>query len=277
MRLHSNKLTRDELLSRHFPDFTPVEDAAVKGLSGGSCLIEYQGQRLVLRQHHDSSAPDFHFRRQYHALKALPATLAPRPLGFYAGWMAVEYLQGETCATLPDSQPMAALLYHLHQQKGFGWRVTLLPLLQHYWQNSSPLRRTPQWLRVLQRLRKQGEPQPLRLAPLHMDVHAGNLVMTKKGLRLIDWEYAGDGDVALELAAVWTADETSRAALIAEYARVAKMDATALGLQVQRWQPWLNMLMTTWYEYRWQQTGEQHFIALADEGWRDLMNKREER
>ncbi|MGL4725537.1 MAG: thiamine kinase [Scandinavium sp.] len=277
MQLHSNKLTRDEVLSRHFPDFTPVEDAAVKGLSGGSCLIEHQGRHLVLRQHHDASAPDFHFRRQYHALKALPATLAPRPLGFCAGWMAVEYLQGETCTTLPGSQPMASLLYHLHQQKGFGWRVTLLPLLQHYWQNSSPLRRTPQWLRLLQRLRKQGEPPPLRLAPLHMDVHAGNLVMTPEGLRLIDWEYAGDGDVALELAAVWTADETSRAALIAEYARLAKMNATALGLQVRRWRPWLKMLMTTWYEYRWQQTGDQHFIALADEGWRGLMNNREER
>jgi thiamine kinase-like enzyme len=36
-----------------------------------------------------------------------------------------------------------------------------------------------------------------------MDVHAGNIVHTEAGLRLIDWEYAGDGDIALELAAVW--------------------------------------------------------------------------
>ena len=34
-----------------------------------------------------------------------------------------------------------------------------------------------------------------------MDVHAGNIVHGEAGLRLIDWEYAGDGDVALELAA----------------------------------------------------------------------------
>ncbi len=34
-----------------------------------------------------------------------------------------------------------------------------------------------------------------------MDVHAGNYSY-ESGLRLIDWEYAGDGDIALELAAV---------------------------------------------------------------------------
>jgi aminoglycoside phosphotransferase (APT) family kinase protein len=43
-----------------------------------------------------------------------------------------------------------------------------------------------------------------------MDVHAGNIVHTKAGLRLIDWEYAGDGDIALELAAVWIAPTAHR-------------------------------------------------------------------
>ncbi|WP_257896521.1 phosphotransferase, partial [Enterobacter chuandaensis] len=63
-------------------------------------------------------------------------------------------------------------------------------------------------------LRKTGEPQPIRLSPLHMDVHAGNIVHTPEGGRLIDWEYAGDGDVALELAAVWTESEAARQKLI---------------------------------------------------------------
>jgi len=32
--------------------------------------------------------------------------------------------------------------------------------------------------------------------------------------QLIDWEYAGDGDIALELASVWTGDERERERLI---------------------------------------------------------------
>ena len=277
MPLHNSKVTRDEILSRYFPYYHPVDTAASAGLSGGSCLIECHGRRVVLRQHHDPSAADYHFHRQYRALKSLPDSLAPKPLQLFDGWMAVEYLPGTIPVTLPPVRETAALLYHLHQQPCFGWRVSLLPLLERYWQFSSPLRRTTFWLRQLKRLRNSGEPQPLRLSPLHMDVHAGNLVETAAGLRLIDWEYAGDSDIALELAAVWTENETQRMELISAYAKLAHIEADRLLHQVRRWQPWLRMLMTTWYEYRWQQTGEQQFIALADCGWRDLKNNGKER
>ena len=99
----------------------------------------------------------------------------------------------------------------------FGWRVSLGPLLAQYWQRSDPARRTPRWLRWHQRLCRRGEPRPLRLAPLHMDVHAGNIIHSDAGLKLIDWEYAGDGDIALELAAVWIAPDERRQ-LVAAYA-----------------------------------------------------------
>lgn len=277
MRLRNSKLTRDQCLSRYFPGYQPLAHFATVGLSGGSCIIERQGHRVVLRKHHDPAAPDFHFLRQYRALHSLPSSLAPAPLGYFSGWMAVSWLEGETRPGLPDAPTTAALLYHLHQQKCFGWRVALLPLLERYWQFSSPQRRTPQWLRWLKRLRRQGEPQPLRLAPLHMDVHVGNIIDTPKGLRLIDWEYAADGDIALELAAVWTETAAQKAALIAAYAQAAQLDKRRLTQQVKRWQPWVQLLITTWYEYRWQQTGDQQFIALADEGWRALTHKGKER
>ncbi|HEY2455073.1 MAG TPA: thiamine kinase [Scandinavium sp.] len=273
MRLRNSNLSRDECLSRYFPGYQPLTHSATAGLSGGSCIIERQGHRIVLRKHHDPSAPDFHFLRQYRALRALPSTVAPAPLGYFPGWMAVEYLEGAIPSTLPDAHATAALLYHLHRQKNFGWRVSLLPLLERYWQFSCPRRRTLLWRRKLKQLSLQGEPQPLRLAPLHMDVHAGNIIDTPAGLRLIDWEYAADGDIALELAAVWTETDQQQAALIAAYARVAHLDEDVLARQIKKWQPWMQMLMTTWYEYRWQQTGDQQFIALADAGWRQFSHK----
>ncbi|EYH85920.1 thiamine kinase, partial [Salmonella enterica subsp. enterica serovar Heidelberg str. N4496] len=43
---------------------------------------------------------------------------------FYTpGWMAVEYLHGVVNSALPDADELAALLYHLHQQPRFGWRI----------------------------------------------------------------------------------------------------------------------------------------------------------
>lgn len=275
MRLRNSKLSRDGLLSREFPHYHIVASPEYAGLSGSSCILQHGERRLVLRQHHAPDAPEHEFLRQYHALRQLPATLAPKPVFYTRGWMVVDFLAGEIKSVLPAHQPLATLLYDLHQQPQFGWRLALLPLLERYWQQCSPSRRTPFWLRSLQRLRQRKEPRPLRLAPLHMDVHAGNIVHTESGLRLIDWEYAGDGDIALELAAVWMPDNQQRYQLIEAYARLAHMSPDALWQQTLRWRPWVLMLMAGWFECRWQQTGDEQFITLANEIWQQLKNKKE--
>lgn len=262
--MRNNKQTRDDVLSRYFPGFAPAASQNT-GLSGGSCLISDGRQTLVLRHRHQGSSSSF--LRQYRLLRHLPATIAPQPRLFTKEWMAIDYVPGETRGALLASDALAPLLNALHHQPRFGWRVSLLPLLASYWQQCDPARRTPRWLSVLKALQRQGEPQPLRLAPLHMDVHPGNLVHTQDGLRLIDWEYAGDGDIALELAAVWI-DDAGRRALVAEYARLAALDAAQLWQQVKRWRPWVLMLMAGWYESRWRQTNDQQFITLANEIWR---------
>lgn len=275
MRLRNSKLSRDELLSRVFPHYDIVASPEASGLSGSSCILQHGERRLVLRQHHDPHAPESDFLRQYHALRQNPSSLAPKPVFYTPGWMAVDFLPGEIKSVLPAHRQLAALLYDLHQQPRFGWALSLQPLLMQYWEQCDPARRTPLWLRELQRLRKQGEPRPLRLAPLHMDVHAGNIVHTADGLRLIDWEYAGDGDVALELAAVWTADMKQRRALTWAYAEQAHFSPEALWRQVKRWRPWVLMLMAGWFECRWQQSGDKQFITLANEIWCQLSDKKE--
>ncbi len=42
------------------------------------------------------------------------------------------------------------------------------------------------------------------------------------GLKLIDWEYAGDGDIALELAAVWVENTEQHRQLVNDYATRAE-------------------------------------------------------
>lgn len=273
MPLHNNNAMRETIISRYFPQYRLIAPQAHAGFSGASCIIEHGDRRLVLRQHHDASGPAFAFRRQHHVLKRLPANLVPKPHFFHHGWMAVEYLVGEIKCELPDTQTLAGMLYYLHQQSRLGWRIAILPLLDDYWQRAAPSRRSPFWLATLKRLHQRGEPQPLRLVPLHMDVHAGNIVHTPTGERLIDWEYAGDGDVALELAAVWMPSENARRALVQAYAKTANMDAYQLQQQVQRWRPWVLMMMAGWFELRFQQSADKQFIALADDVWRQLQTK----
>lgn len=160
MLFSNNKLTRDELLSRFFPHYHPVASLSQSGLSGGSVIISDGDRRHVLRQPHDPSAATYYFRRQYRALRRLPARLAPTPLFYSPCWMVVEYCAGEVKSELPASPQLSGLLYDLHQQPRFGWRVSLTPLLAQYWQRCDPARRKPRWLRWHQRLRRQGEPVP---------------------------------------------------------------------------------------------------------------------
>ena len=103
-----------------------------------------------------------------------------------------------------------------------------------------------------------------------MDVHPGNLIRQQNSLRLIDWEYASDGDVALELAALVAGnalDAEQQRALTERYAALQRLDAARLRQQMARWQPWLTLLAASWYELRWQQSGEQTFYTLAAQAW----------
>lgn len=274
MQYSNNRLSREQVLSRFFPAYQPVVEPGSQGLSGSSCIISDGVRRRVLRQPHDLKAPISTFLRQYRLLSRLPATLVPRVCFRSPCWMALEYCAGDIKSTLPAISPLAGLLSHLHHQPPVGWRITLAPLLETYWQQCDSSRRTPLWLRWHKRLLRCHEPRPLRLAPLHMDVHAGNIVHTPDGLRLIDWEYAGDGDIALELATIDMTPEARRQ-LITAYARLTAMNEQQLWEQVQRWRPWAIVLMAGWYERRWQQTGERQFITLADKSWRQLATEQE--
>jgi thiamine kinase-like enzyme len=48
--------------------------------------------------------------------------------------------------------------------------------------------------------RRAALPPPVRLAPCHHDLHHRNFIEAPGGLLAIDWEYAGPGDPAADLA-----------------------------------------------------------------------------
>ncbi len=85
--LRNNDSTREEILTRYFPQYRLIAPQAHSGLGGASCIIEQGERRLVLRQNHDPSAPASHFRRQFRALRRLPADLVPTLVfSDRAGW-----------------------------------------------------------------------------------------------------------------------------------------------------------------------------------------------
>ncbi|MDR7341964.1 thiamine kinase [Pantoea alhagi] len=264
------------LIDRHLPaalsagSFYPLN-----GLTGLSGKVVCGQQSWLARRIPPQPIPFISRRREWRLLRHLALSgLAPHALAINQRWLLLQWLPGETLsqtAFLARQPELIALLTQLHHQPLSGYRLRLLPLLHHYWQQCR--QRNPRWLRRLHQLARQGEPTPLRLGVLHMDVHPGNLLAHPEGLRLIDWEYAADGDIALELAAIIGGNELNaaqRTALLADYAETNRLDLRALQRQVRRWQPWLQLLMASWYQLRWEQSGDPALHQLAITAWRQI-------
>lgn len=275
----------DRLIKQRFPAAKAAGSvSALRGLSGFSQQVTLADRQLLARRVANGlTMPGVDRQREYRLLRKLSASgLTPAVWGRNADWLLLGWQPGEVLRRGELDhwlEPLVDEVVRLHHQPLSGYRLQLLPLLMSYWQRSQPRRRSVHWLRALQQLRRQREPRPLRLAVLHMDIHSDNLVVGSDSgrLRLIDWEYAADGDVALELAAIISGnalDAQQQQRVIAHYARRQQLDPDRLQRQVARWQPWLLLLATSWYELRAQQSGEQHFYTLAAEGWQRLQNTR---
>ncbi|PLR41452.1 LPS biosynthesis choline kinase [Chimaeribacter californicus] len=245
----------------------------VAGLSGESWRIcTPQGTYLARRQTAVMAEMGVSRRRELRMLRTRqPGGVGPQPLGLHHGWLLLAWIDGDT---LPETafQPVGALallLVRLHRQPRGGFPLALKGILARYWQQIDRTRLTPRWLRYHQRVQRTPLPPVLKIAPLHMDIHPGNIIATGEGWQLIDWEYAADGDIACELAALvrgngWSAGQ-QQAALVAAYCAAGGYgDVTRLQAAVGRWLPWIDYLMLMWYEVRWQQTHTISFRAAAD-------------
>jgi thiamine kinase len=241
----------------------------VEGLSGESWRIEGDNVQLLARQQTEGKrALGVSRWREGRVLGRSGQSVGPQVRLQHPAWLIVEWLEGERLdetafAALNASGKLAAFTARLHQQRRSGYPLDLQQQLTGYWQQIDRRRLTPAWLAWQQHFMRNKMPNPLMLAPLHMDIHAGNLLVQGERLRLIDWEYAADGDIALELAALFRFNQFSpsvRQQFLAQYTQYGYADLPRLAAQVQRWIPWVDYLMLMWFEVRWQQCRDPVFL-----------------
>ncbi len=267
----------DPVLQRLIRQQIPAASAAgsFSPLPGIGCLsgkVTWGEEQWLARGSIRRSLPFINRQRECRILKKLTKTrLGPRVIGYAPPWLLLEWRTGESLtaadfsARLPE---LSQLMTQLHHQPPTGYRLSLLSLLQTYWQRCQ--QRTIRWQRALRRLQQQGEPAPLRLAPLHMDIHSGNVLDDGQQLRLIDWEYAADGDIALELAVMCRMNALSPAecdALIKHYAAQNCLPVGVLTRQIYRWQPWLRLLIASWTQWRSEQHNDARLQRDALAAW----------
>lgn len=267
----------DPALQQLLQQIRPAADTAgrflsLPGLSGNSFKISYPEITLIARGQPQPPLPFVNRRREYRILKKLAAAgLVAAPLAGNHQWLIVPWQSGEALSPQAFTEACPKIitaLIHLHRQPLTGYRLSISVLLEQYWQQCT--QRSYPGFRYWQRLRRQGEPKPLRVAPLHMDLHAGNTLQSPQGIQFIDWEYAADGDVALDLAIIVLNDPSHPSRWLQQYAQQTGMDQQQLRQQVARWQPWLRLLAASWYQLRAEQSDDPQLFSLARDSWQTL-------
>lgn len=262
------KLSTETQLRRLMTDKLPAVNTAgcrfnlVQGLSGESWHIRGGDVSLLARQQtQEKQFLGVNRWREGRVLQRAGQCIGPQVRLQHPGWLVVEWLEGENVneaafASLNARGDLATLIARLHKRPLSGYTLDLQRQFAAYWQRIDRRRLTPAWLRWQRHFMQCRMPRPLMLAPLHMDIHPGNLLVQGERLRLIDWEYAADGDIALELATLFRANPFSpmmQRCFLAYYVQQGYTDLPTLAQQVQRWLPWVDYLMLMWGEARWQQ------------------------
>ncbi|HIF6780924.1 TPA: phosphotransferase, partial [Serratia marcescens] len=163
--------------------FSPVQ-----GLTGESWRIDGAGITLLARQHSaEKRVLGVSRRREARVLRRCAPGLGPRVFAQNNQWLILEWLEGDVVtdaefAALNERGELAAMAAELHRRPLSGYRLDLRRQFLRYWPQLDTRRVTPAWLRLQRHFLLSVPPRPLRLAPLHMDIHPGNLLATGEGL-----------------------------------------------------------------------------------------------
>lgn len=265
-----------QLIEQHYPAVKTAgfHLSPVAGLTGQSWKITSPaGDMLARHQSAERRNSGVERQREHAILRHIarqslgPCVRLSSPPWLLVEWIAGTPLSDAAFVSTAGQKAVSQSLAKLHRQALSGYPLDLHRQFARYWQHVDPRRLTPRWLALHQKMMRRKLPVPLKMALLHMDIHAGNLLETEKGLRIIDWEYAADGDTALEIAALIRGnglDLYQQDAFIREYAEAGGYpDLSLFRQQINRWLPWVDYLMLLWFEVRWAQTADKKYSEWA--------------
>lgn len=247
----------------------------VFGLTGESWRIESaQINWLAREQSEHKNQLGVSRQREANILKKLSYLgISPSVIMCNVRWLIVDWIEGDVVTEnqfveLVDNAVLAGFFTQLHRLPLTGYPINLPARLVSYWHYIDRRRVSARWLRLHQFFQQTSQPQGIKLAVAHMDIHSGNIIQTMKGIQFIDWEYAGDVDIALDIAMLFCSNNwgwQQQEYFLQQYCSHPQgyKGIKRLTCQIQRWLPWVNYLMLMWFEVRWQQTEQPEFIILA--------------
>jgi thiamine kinase-like enzyme len=239
-------MTPDEIAARVWPGRTASIEPLGGGITNRNHLVEVDGERFVVRvSGKDTSLLGIDRNAEHEASRVAAALgVGPEVVAFVEpeGYLVTRYVDGRPASVDEMRRPgsvrsVARTLRHVHDGPPVTGRFDAVRVVQAY-SSTAADRGVPvpaeygEALEVARAIERARGPQPLR--PCHNDLLSANFIDDGVRLWIVDWEYAGMGDVFFDLANFSVNNELSseqnRILLEAYFGKVRDRDLAALEL-----------------------------------------------
>jgi len=186
----------------------PGRDAKAEPLSGGitnrNYKVDVDGETVVLRiGGRDTELLGIDRYVEHEAsIAAAGLGIAPEVLRYERGYLVTRFVEGET-GRIDSIEEVARMLRRFHDSPPIGGRFNAFRVVEAYRATAIehgvpvPAAYEPAHeLAVVIERRRKGAPN----RPCHNDLLAANFIADGSRLWIVDWEYAGMGDPAFDLA-----------------------------------------------------------------------------
>jgi len=201
-----------EIAARVWPGHAIALEPLGGGITNRNFLVDVDGERFVLRiGGKDTALLGIDRRVEYEAsLVAAALGVGPEVVDFAdrEGFLVTRYIEGRPVAVEEFRRPetlraVARTLRHVHGGPPIPGRFDAFRVVEAYSSTAAgrgvrvpeAYRNALQLAHAIERTRG-----PLPLRPCHNDLLNANLIDDGERIRIVDWEYAGMGDVFFDLA-----------------------------------------------------------------------------
>ena len=231
-----------QAVERVWPGAGAVAEPLGGGITNHNLKVTVAGEAFVLRVAGEGTDLLGIDRRAEHeaSLAAWECGIGPEVVAFVEpeGWLVTRFIPGEPVGV--DGVPVeevAASIRRFHDRRAIPARFDSFRVVETYaaTARANGVEPAPAYAdakAIADEIERERGPQPLR--PCHNDLLNANLIDDGERIRIVDWEYAGMGDVFFDLANFSINheldEERNRALLAAYFGEPTEEDERALAL-----------------------------------------------
>lgn len=202
--------------------------------------------------------------------------IGPSPILVNQHGLLVEWVAGDTLYEGLDLYHLLKTLTSVHLVN--TKRLPLQPFsftarVDHYWLQLDDAHKDETYTTIYQEWRSAPNISSVGLSLCHFDFGGYNLVKSRDGIKIIDWEYAALADPRLDLALTISIAGASVTEAVHQYCQLRDIHDVQTWVDgVEQWLPRCRMMAMLWYLLAHQLWGDGSYVEEAEDLSRTFCN-----